>query len=327
MPRKTKQQKFAKAVNALSIAALLCGGFVLVVVLVVVVAGIVTTHLRDASPAPEVLALVAPHCSDDRAPSWAAAAEPFSIAVQAEAATLPEGMEQKIAIGADAAYAQWREWLGENALLHSRINIRFLGDEDQFRQIYGKPNTDEWTTTGFYRMRSNEALILYTPAYRATALGNAFHELSHLVTASHLGATPPWLNEGLAEYYETLHLVDGNVQFADNLLHLQMLRSQGPISISDMTALSRQLWMKEDAQRRYASAWSFITFMMHSDDGQRTLQRVVQQAYTHRCEARPDLRKALEDYPGGLQSLQGDWLAWLDEQFTVLSEETTDLAP
>lgn len=312
MRNKNTQKKLAKAVNALSITALLFGGFVLVVVAV----SIVTNRLREASPAPEVLALAAPHCSEPGAVS-VKATEPFSIAVQAEAAALPADLEQKIALGADAAYTQWREWLGEEALLHSRINIRFVGDDKQFRKIYGKPNAEDWTTTGFYRMRSNEALILYTPEYRNGALGNAFHEVSHLVTASHLGATPPWLNEGLAEYYETLDVVDNGVRFAHNPLHIQLLRRQGPLTIVDLTALSRKEWMQSDAQRRYASAWSFMAFMLQSQDGQRTLQRVVQQAYQQRCNARADLRETLRDYPGGLQSLQADWFSWLEERLSV----------
>ncbi|EED33995.1 conserved hypothetical protein [gamma proteobacterium NOR5-3] len=308
----TKQPTFATAAGVLGLMALLGGGTLLM-------------HLRDKPPDPKVLALAAPHCSDSTATS-PAATEPFSIAVQAESATLPEDLEHKIAVGAEAAYAQWREWLGDDALLHSRINIRFVGDDQQFRQIYGKPNADDWTTTGFYRMRSNEALILYTPEYQPLALGNAFHEISHLVTAAHLGATPPWLNEGLAEYYETLDVVDDDVRFAKNPLHIQLLRRRGALSVDAMTTLSRKEWMQEDAQRRYASAWSFISFMLHSEDGRRTLQRVVQQAYSQRCAARPDLRKTLADYPGGLQALESDWVAWLRDNLRVEATAPIDQA-
>jgi hypothetical protein len=93
-----------------------------------------------------------------------------------------------------------------------------------------------------------------------------------------------------------------------------------------MTALSRKDWMKQDAQRRYASAWSFITFMLQSEDGQRTLQRVVQQAYTQRCDARADLRETLRGYPGGLQSLQDDWFSWLEERWSVPPAKAEGLA-
>ena len=181
MLRVSTQPKLTIAVLALSIAALLAGIATL------------TRHRENNTRDSQRLALAAPQCQEPGAPALKSAV-PFSIAVHAEAATLPADMEHKIARGTKAAYAQWRDWLGEEALLHAQINIRFLGDDEQFRQIYGKPSSEEWTTTGFYRVRSNEALILYTAAYRPAALGSAFHEISHLFTAAHLGATPPWLN-------------------------------------------------------------------------------------------------------------------------------------
>lgn len=304
MPGKQQQRKAASAVWIVGLALGFCGAVLL------------AAWLFNRPLDPKVRALTAPQC---RTPSAAPAQsrDLFSIAVQTEAATLDPALKKNITRGAQIAYAQWRDWLGEDALLHSQVNIRFVGDSERFRQIYGKPDTEEWTTTGFYRMRSNEALILYSAEYRDAALGNAFHEISHLVTASHLGATPPWLNEGLAEYYETLEVVDERVRFAANLQHIQLLRSQGPLSVDDMTALSQKEWMQEDAQRRYASAWALITFMLQSKEGQRTLQNVLRQAYDQRCKSRPELRDSLRDHPGGLQSLQNEWLAWLDTRFGI----------
>lgn len=39
--------------------------------------------------------------------------------------------------------------------------------------------------------------------------GTLQHELAHMFLSSTLGGAPPWLNEGLAEYYETLAVKDG----------------------------------------------------------------------------------------------------------------------
>ncbi|WOJ98248.1 hypothetical protein R0137_06680 [Congregibacter brevis] len=244
----------------------------------------------------------------------------FSIRIEAEGTTLSEDLELEIAEGATYAYAQWREWLGEKALRPSQINIRFLGDAQRFREIYGKPNREEWTTTGFYRMRSNEALILYTPAFRSSALGNAFHEISHLITARHLGATPPWLNEGLAELYETLHIVDGAVSFSENKQHLALLKLRGPVSMEALTQLSRETWMLKDAERRYASAWALIAFLMDTDLGKQTLRSTILEAYSGRCGTRSDFRDTLSRYPGGSSALQSDWLNWLNIRYSALNK-------
>ncbi|MFK8043517.1 hypothetical protein [Congregibacter sp.] len=238
--------------------------------------------------------------------------------IEAEGTTLSKELELEIAEGATYAYAQWREWLGDTALRPSQINIRFLGDAQRFREIYGKPNREEWTTTGFYRMRSNEALILHTPAFRSGALGNAFHEISHLITARHLGATPPWLNEGLAEHYETLHIVDGNVGFSENKQHLTLLEQRGAVPMDTLTQLSRENWMLKDAERRYASAWALIAFLMDTEAGRQTLRDTILDAYSGRCGSRRDLRDTLSRYPGGSEALQSDWLNWLSVRYAAL---------
>ncbi|WP_439105773.1 peptidase MA family metallohydrolase [Congregibacter sp.] len=282
------------------------------------VGGAVASGLLYQTPAPEASSPLA--ASDCTATSGVATntSAPFSIRVQAEGTSLPVGLEQSLSAGTEFAYAQWQGWLGTNALRQSQINIRFLGDARRFQEIYGKPDAQEWTTTGFYRKRSNEALILYTPAYRSSALGNTFHEVSHLITAQHLGVTPPWLNEGLAEHYETLRIDANASRFAANVQHLQLLRKRTPLSINALTQLSRQEWMREDAERRYASAWALIAFLMDSPRGEQTLKHTIQSAYAARCEPGGNLRDMLARYPGGMDSLQDDWQNWLSGRYAAL---------
>ncbi|EAQ98874.1 DUF1570 domain-containing protein [Congregibacter litoralis] len=261
--------------------------------------------------------LAASDCADTGI-NAAEAEKAFSLRVESEGVTLNRALEEKLAVGTTRTYAQWQEWLGDGALRQSQINIRFVGDARRFREIYGKPNGEAWTTTGFYRMRSNEALILYTPAYRGSALGNAFHEISHLITARHLGATPPWLNEGLAEHYESLEVKGSNARFTSNADHLRLLQRRGAVSVDTLTTLSQQEWMGEDAERRYASAWALIAFLLETPAGAETLKGTVLTAYAGRCDSRRDLRVTLEDYPGGTASLQEDWQAWLSRRYTRL---------
>ncbi|WP_439101395.1 hypothetical protein [Congregibacter sp.] len=279
--------------------------------------GVVVALFYKSPSEPPPSPLAASDCADVRI-NASGSREAFSIRVESEGITLNRALEKKIAVGTTQTYKQWQDWLGDAALRQSQINIRFLGDARRFREIYGKPNGEEWTTTGFYRMRSNEALILYTPAFRASALGNAFHEISHLITARHLGATPPWLNEGLAEHYESLDVAGTNTRFKANEAHLRLLQRKGVVGVKTLTTLSQQEWMAEDAERRYASAWALIAFLMDTPDGAQTLRGTVREAYAGRCGARRDLGKTLEDYPGGTASLKDDWRAWLHRRYATL---------
>lgn len=242
----------------------------------------------------------------------------FFITVSAEQASLPPNFKGQIAGGAKRAYDQWKTWLGDDAIVRSHINVRLIGNADVFKDAYGKPNGDNWTATGFYRLRSNEALILYTPSYQATALSTAFHEVSHLITAWHLGPTPPWLNEGIAEHFETMQVAWQSATFQDNRGHLALLAKRGTVALEELTTLSRRDWTTEDAQRRYASAWSLIAFLMHSEPGTRTLREVLNLAYAQRCDLNEDAHStvtgALSSYPGGTRALERDWQQWLQNR-------------
>ena len=142
----------------------------------------------------------------------AAGAVALSIEVHVEDGVLPERYRAQIDAGTRRIYAQWRAWLGAAASAGPPVNLRFVGNGERFSALWGKGAGANWTPTGFYRLRSNEAVVLYTPAYREHALANAFHEISHLVTAWHLGSSPPWLNEGIAEYFETMSFEPGSVE-------------------------------------------------------------------------------------------------------------------
>ena len=270
----------------------------------------------------------------------------LSIRVDVEDSVLPERQRAQIDAGTRRIYAQWRAWLGAAAGAGPPVKLRFVGDGERFAALWGKGADANWTLTGFYRMRSNEAVVLYTPAYRDSALASAFHEISHLVTAWYLGASPPWLNEGIAEYFETMYfendsLADGSVEntpfdyapvesapvenaygknmqaapararFNRSQAHLDLLRAQGPVPLGELLAIAGRDWTAEAAHRRYASAWSLIAFLMDSSAGRETLTALVRRAHAQRRAPAADLTPALATYPGGRQALEAAWRRWM----------------
>lgn len=242
-----------------------------------------------------------------------AGAEEFFVTLQAEDAVLPGHMEGYVNAGASRAYDQWRDWLGDDAIVRSHINIRLLADEEKFREMWGRADREDWRATGFYRIRSNEAVVLYSKRYQMTALGTVFHEMSHLITAWQLGPTPPWLNEGIAEYFETMEVRWQGARFHPNWNHLRLLKSQEPPSLDTLTSLQGSDWTANDAQLRYAAAWSLIAFLFDSDEGRETLKGVVSVAHEQRCGGNSVLADSLSAYPGGREALESDWLQWIRE--------------
>ncbi len=278
-----------------------------------------TTLGADGSEAP-----LSPD-ADDPKPGEASLTydDAFNLDISIEDAVMPSSFEARVRAGARRTYEVWENWLGSDSLVPTQINLRLIGDTDRFTEVYGKADSEDWTTTGFYRIRSNEAVVLYTPQFQRTALSTAYHEISHLITAWHLGPTPPWLNEGIAEHFETMRLDWSTSQFPLNLRHLAVLKQSSPLSVDELTGLSRRDWGSAEPQRRYASAWALMSFLQGSGENMKTLRHVLREANAQRCSTPADLRNALATYPGGFAGLDEDLQRWLNAQLRFVSVKSS----
>ncbi|HEY2866007.1 MAG TPA: tetratricopeptide repeat protein [Pyrinomonadaceae bacterium] len=96
-----------------------------------------------------------------------------------------------------------------------------------------------------------------------------FHEYTHFVVNANFGKSevPPWFNEGLAEYYSTFKVVDGqkvNIGlFIDN--HVYELQNSKFIPLEQLFRISnRQLTVQGDHGRGifYAESWALIHYLI-----------------------------------------------------------------
>ena len=225
---------------------------------------------------------------------------------------VPEELRARLDLAARELNSRWRNWLGNEELTAAPASLLFLGDATRFNAVYDGPNVEGSTATGFYRIRSHEAFVLFDESHRRSAAATALHELSHLHTAWHLGPTPAWLNEGLAEYFETLR-PGPPPAFMRSRSHLELLLREGPVPLTELLLLSRREFAREAAQRRYASAWSLTTFLLEHRAGREVFETLLRDAYANRCESGAELRlDALLAYPGGLESLEAGWERWIN---------------
>ncbi|MDB5172130.1 MAG: hypothetical protein JWN51_903 [Phycisphaerales bacterium] len=96
-----------------------------------------------------------------------------------------------------------------------------------------------------------------------------FHQFAHAVIA---GDLPPWLNEGIAEYFgEALFTGDGFVSGVirpRRLAAIQQGINAGRFKhIPDMAAMSHAQWSFELSGDNYDQAWSMVHFLIHGENG------------------------------------------------------------
>lgn len=234
----------------------------------------------------------------------------FKADITAEGIHISNTVKGQINAGAKRIYEQWGEWLGYGALRRSHVNIRIVSDWRRFASIWGRPDPP----AGFYRHRSNEAVLFYNPAAmspeRLVAL--AFHEVSHLILAWQVGGAPPWFNEGLAEYFETMTVSGQSGSFRLNPVSIQIAAAKGRVPVPSLLRKTPDQWYGPDRVRNYASGGLLIAFLQSSDSGRRLLKDLAQQLHEFPCAATRGTRKLdIGKYPGGEAALNRDWGRWL----------------
>ena len=102
-----------------------------------------------------------------------------------------------------------------------------------------------------------------------TVQHEGFHQFAHAVIR---GELPPWVNEGIAEYFgESIFTGDGFVTGIippSRLKRVQAEIQSGRLkSLKDMMLLTHQQWNSEMQIENYDQAWSMVHFLAQGEDG------------------------------------------------------------
>jgi len=99
----------------------------------------------------------------------------------------------------------------------------------------------------------------------------AFHEYVHLLVRNSFTNAPLWFNEGLAEYYSTFEIADGNRRVTLGKpvsAHEQLLRAGELIPLEKLLSVNRDSeFYNEKAKRSlfYAESWAFVHYLMSGE--------------------------------------------------------------
>jgi tetratricopeptide (TPR) repeat protein len=104
----------------------------------------------------------------------------------------------------------------------------------------------------------------------------AFHEYVHLHIKDNVPEAPLWLNEGLAEYYSTFSISQGEVAFGAPITHyLRLLRESEWLPLQTLVAVDQGSPHYNERQKSgvfYAESWALTHYLMLSDNGRRRPQ-------------------------------------------------------
>ncbi|MEP6925834.1 MAG: tetratricopeptide repeat protein [Pyrinomonadaceae bacterium] len=139
------------------------------------------------------------------------------------------------------------------------------------------------SATGYFQAGDDVNYVVFAPVGESKAgLQAIFHDYAHFIINKNFGraVVPPWLNEGLAEYYQTFELEnDENLRLGKAAEeNLRLLKEQNLIPLERLFALDYYTLRNQRNHGKsifYAESWALIHYLLEGNKGDRREQLKV----------------------------------------------------
>ena len=137
---------------------------------------------------------------------------------------------------------------------------------------------------GFFTGTESENMIALSSGNRDDSLRLIFHEYTHLITDSAARGLPPWVSEGLSEFYSTFEIRPDGKQAALGRPvpgHMELLDSTSQwLTLDQLLTVTRDSPLYNEGERRslfYAQSWALVhMFMTGEPNRSKQLSEYVQ---------------------------------------------------
>lgn len=136
----------------------------------------------------------------------------------------------------------------------------------------------------------------------------AFHQFAHHTLGTEL---PPWLSEGLAEYFaESAFTGDAlvNALIPEKRRQRVVAAMDGEfVAIERMMFMTADQWNEDLARRNYDQAWSLVLYLLHGDNGRHAAQF---NQFLLLCSQGRGWQQAWKETFGTIEGLERGWVKW-----------------
>jgi uncharacterized protein DUF4124/uncharacterized protein DUF1570 len=240
----------------------------------------------------------------------------LEITVLRQDFTLPDGLHDSTLEAIRSIYQRYRNDFGLDLHGTAEVNLYLFEHQEDFSQwMVERIGSSNANYAGVFIPSSNEVAVWRWGDDQDVAQ-TILHESSHVLLYQLSPASPVWLHEGLAQYFQTLEVQpDGRLKVStlpDAQARIRQWMDEGRL------ITLRQYLSLDDAQWRrmaheldaipYTVAWATTAFLMSKPVGRSTLRQLLQEL--EKTDRRPTLRRIGEIYPGGLTRLEYDFFRW-----------------
>jgi tetratricopeptide (TPR) repeat protein len=134
---------------------------------------------------------------------------------------------------------------------------------------------------GFFQPGSDVNYISLTAELRENyPYATVFHEFVHSLTNENTAKLPTWFNEGLAEYYSTFDITDGDKKIWLGKVvsnHVYLLRERNFLPLRQLLEINNGSADYNERDKKgvfYAESWALVHYLMLGKNGQRHPQLI-----------------------------------------------------
>ena len=191
----------------------------------------------------------------------------------------------EIALLMDEFYDSFARTFKGGFSIATQPRLYVFADRDAYLEFMKVRDVDGAEPTGGMYLTSDRLLVTFAKATDEHLKQMLFHEATHqlLHTYTVKRSLPPWYNEGMAtnfQLWEPSRSLRENVRMAiiESHYRSQVAAEAREGKLPDLQALAAMDgddWLENFDGANYAAAWSFVNFLLSSEDGQRRLDRVL----------------------------------------------------
>ena len=225
-------------------------------------------------------------------------------------ANIPFEFKEKLSRSINKMFAVYGRLIDKNNLKKVSVNLKFIASKKGFERYRAKHAPSVKTTLGFYDNGTNEAVIFYGDPKRA--FRTAIHESAHAINRGVIGSTNKWLNEGLAEYLETISTNLSSAEISPNpdWFNKGKLRNK-PMPLPQLLNASHSDWNSDARSQFYATSWAFVYFLMDEVTRREELANIIKLEQQNMCD-QLTTHQALDALGTNIKTLQKQFYKWLN---------------
>ena len=146
--------------------------------------------------------------------------------------------------------------------------LYLFNDEKALQPFLRIVNGKTVSSAGMFIRRADQDYMFANVENIDQATPILFHEYTHMLLSAGSASIPPWLNEGLAEYFSTFTLTSGNRRATLGIAparHPQTLSGKTLVPVSRILEVDHQSPLYNEDDRRsifYAESWALVHYII-----------------------------------------------------------------